>query len=133
MSIISAKVTKIQENQGVYLLELLCSNYNLSMMSLSLNKNIKVNTIVNLNIQAVNVAIAKDTCKDISYSNQVKCTITSCEYCEILCSFELSFNDIIIESVITAKSAKRLDLKKNDKVVALIKASHISIQSISDD
>ena len=41
--------------------------------------------------------------------------------------------DILIESIITVDSSKRMDLKENDEVTLLIKASDLSILEVIND
>ena len=49
---------------------------------------------------------------------------------ELLCSIELEIGKHKLNSLITASSAQRLDLKINDEVLALIKASELSIKDL---
>jgi molybdopterin-binding protein len=49
-----------------------------------------------------------------------------------LSSISLLLVDSTIESVITTESAERMGLKVGDDVVALIKASEVSIEKVYD-
>ncbi len=103
------------------------------MMSLELKDEVKVGKRVILGIKPTTVAIAKDFSGDISYSNQIESTIQSIEIGKLLCSIKLISKETTFESIITSKSAKRLDLKENDNVTAFIKASEISISKVLDE
>ncbi len=99
----------------------------LSMMSLELNDNIKIGTKVELNVKPSSVAVATNFSGDISYSNQIKMEIKDIDCGQLLSSLRLQKNEFILESLITAKSTKRMNLKKGDIVTAFIKANELSI------
>jgi molybdopterin-binding protein len=73
------------------------------------------------------VAIALPNMGDISMANQLKCKISSINNGKILSKIELTCKDKTITSIITANSSKRLNLKADDTVIALIKANEISL------
>jgi molybdopterin-binding protein len=103
------------------------------MMSLDIDKNIKIGTTVRLIIKPSHIAIAKNFSGDVSYSNILKVTIVSVENGQLLSSIKLKYFDTVLESIITVSSSKRMDLKEGDEVIAFIKASEISIGEITDD
>ncbi|RLC45308.1 MAG: transporter [Candidatus Cloacimonadota bacterium] len=100
------------------------------MMSLDLSKDIEVGKKVSLNIKPTFVAIGKNFSGELSYSNKINSIIDSIEYGELLCSIKLSSAESIFESIITVESASRMNLKVGDEVIALIKASELSISEI---
>ena len=61
------------------------------------------------------------------YSNQIKMQIISIENGKLLSSIKLQKDKFILESLITAKSSKRMNLKNKDNITAFIKANEISI------
>ena len=133
MSKLKAKIKEIQTVDSLNIVSFDFFGTTLTMMSLELKDEIKVGKNVSLAIKPTTVAIAKNFFGDISYSNQIKCNINSIEIGELLCSIKLITNGISFESIITTKSAKRLDLKKEDEVTAFIKASEISILEVLDE
>lgn len=133
MSNLIATIKEIQTVDSLNIVSFDFFGTTLTMMSLELKDEVKIGKQVILRIKPTTVAIAKDFSGDISYSNQIESTINSIEIGELLCSIKLNSNNTIFESIITSKSAKRLDLKENDKVTAFIKASEISILKVLDE
>ncbi len=73
------------------------------------------------------VAIALPNIGEISMANQLKCKIKSIQNGKILAKIELTCKGETLISIITSNSSKRLNLKENDTVIALIKANEISL------
>lgn len=126
---LEAKVISIQSVEDLNIVKFEFENHILSMMSLGL-KDTKINSRVILSANPSHIAIAKDFSGLLSYSNQIKTKITHIEMGELLCSIELEIGKHKLNSLITASSAKRLNLKINDEVLALIKASELSIKDV---
>ena len=85
---------------------------------------------VKLAIKPTHIAIGKEFSGEVSYSNQLKCTILNIENGELLSSITLKVFDTLLESIITVNSSKRMDLKVGDNVTAFIKASDLSIGEV---
>jgi len=132
MNCITAKVSEIQESDKLHLVKFDSNGYTLSMVCLELNRDIEVETAVKLSISPSHIAIAKDFTTKVSYSNRLNATILSIENGKLLTTIKLKFFDTVLESIITAESSKRLDLKVKDKVTALIKATELSILEVVD-
>lgn len=132
MNKIPAKVTDIQTCDILNITSFNFANFNLSMMSLEL-LNLKVNSKVILTAKPSSVAIGKDFNGEISYSNQLKGKIQSIENGELLTYIKVLVDEIIIQSIITKKSSQRMDLKKDDEAICIIKASDLSILEILND
>lgn len=127
MNQISATVTKIESFENITIVSFLASDQPLKMMSLEINKNLQVGSIVTLGVKASSVSIAKSLESELSISNQLKTTIEDVNNGMLLTSIKLRFGDATLESIITLESSKRLDLKKNETLIALIKSSDLSI------
>ncbi|RMD45877.1 MAG: transporter, partial [Aquificota bacterium] len=69
---------------------------------------------------------------EISLSNRIETTVKDIKKGKILTQLRLSFSNKEITSIITTESAKRLNLKVGDKVVAFIKANEVSLMEIVD-
>ena len=130
MSKLIATIKKIQNVENLNIVTFDFNSISLKMMSLDLSKDIEVGKKVSLNIKPTFVAIGKNFSGELSYSNKINSTIDSIEYGELLCSIKLSSAESIFESIITAESASRMNLKVGDEVIALIKASELSISEI---
>ncbi len=133
MSELIATVKKIENCDSLNIVEFNCNGQVLTMMSLELSKNIKLETKVNLVVKPTHITIASNYTGEISCSNKLATTISAINNGKLLSSIKLSFLDITLEAIITAKSSKDMNLKVGDEVVAFIKASELSIQSIIND
>jgi molybdopterin-binding protein len=129
MNNFQAEVIKINSLENLTIVQFLHKETILSMMSLGLS-NIQVGTKVNLCINASHIAIAKDFQGDISLSNRFNCIIKKLVKGELLSSISLDFKGTKLTSIITTNSVNRMNLKENDEVTALVKASELSIQKV---
>lgn len=129
MNKLEATVSKIDSLENLTIVQFDFLGITLSMMSLGLS-NIKVGTKVILNINASHIAIAKDLKGEISLSNKLECIIEKLDKGKLLSSLTLRIKDTKITSIITTNSVNRMNLCQNDKVIALIKASELSIQKV---
>ena len=130
MNHIDAKVIMIEKKDNITLVSFSAQKQNLKMMSLGLNTPIKEGSPVTLGVKATSIALAKNLSGEISMSNQLPCTIVSLNKGELLCSITLRFGDALIESITTLKSASTMNLELEDEVIALIKASELSILEV---
>lgn len=129
MNTLKAKVKQIDSLDNLTIVKFDYKGITLSMMSLGL-KDINLQSEVILSINASHIAIAKDLKGDISLSNVFNCVITKLDKGELLSSLKLQINDDYLTSIITTNSVNRMNLKVNDKVQALVKASEISIKKV---
>lgn len=129
MNKLEAQVNKIDSLENLTIVQFNFKDIELSMMSLGLS-NIEVGTKVILSINASHIAIAKDLRGDISLSNRLDCVIKKLDKGELLSSLTLDFKGISLTSIITTNSVNRMNLKENDQITALIKASELSIQKV---
>ncbi len=128
-----ARVKNIKTIDSLNIVEFDFSNIVLKMMSLELHKDIKIGSKVELLVKPSNIVISKKYIEDISLSNQTLAKIVAIENGELLSSISLQVNDTFLESIITKESAQRLNLKENENINILIKASDLSILRILND
>ena len=128
-----ATVKSIENLEQLNIVEFEFNAHVLKMMSLDLNTNIRVGKKVVLSVKPTNIALAKDLAGEISFSNQMEATIQTLTHGKLFSSVGLAINDIVFESIITLSSAKRMNLRINDKVIMLIKASDLFILDVFDD
>ena len=133
MSQIIATIKKINSIDNLNIVEFDFNGITLKMMSLDLNEHIKIDKKVKLNVKPSNVILAKNLEGEISLSNRLVAIIEDIENGELLSSIILKINSTILESLITVDSSKRMNLKKGEEVIVLIKASNLSIQEVLDD
>jgi len=130
MNNIKAIVTNIQTVDNLSIVTFQAKDTQMKMMSLGLNTPIEIDSKVILGVKASSVLIAKDLSGMISSSNQLPCIVKNVKNGELLSSLNLSFNDTTIQSVITKDSSLKMNLQKGDSVLAIIKASELSILEV---
>jgi molybdopterin-binding protein len=127
------KVKEIEYCDSLHIIRFDFRGEVLSMMSLDISDNIKIGTRVKLVVKPTHIAIAKKFSGDVSYSNQLPCTIKSINNGKLLSSIKLSVYDTVLESIITVNSSQKMNLKVGDEVIAFVKASELSIGEVLDD
>jgi molybdopterin-binding protein len=130
MSQITAIITDIESVDNLNIVKFDFLGQPLKMMSLGLSEEVAVGKCVILGIKPTHIAIGKDLSGLLSYSNQIPSKIISCEHGKLLSSIKLSVQDIMLESIITLESALSMDLKEDDEVTIMIKASQLSILEV---
>jgi molybdopterin-binding protein len=130
MSSLIAKVAKIQRYNLLHIVEFDCYSKSLYMISLDLTESITIGREVKLTIKPSHIVIAKEFQGDISFPNRLECTILSIERGELLSNIKLRFFDYILETFIMFKSYKEMKLKVGDRVVAMFKATELSIEEV---
>lgn len=133
MSQIKAIITCIDSVESLNIVTFDFHGTALKMMSLDLSEEIGVGRKVILAVKPSHIAIAKEFSGIVSYSNQLKATIHSCDNGKLLSSIKLRIEDVMLESIITLDSVLKMDLKAGDEVTAMIKASELSIVEVLDD
>ena len=128
-----ARVKDIKTIDSLNIVEFDFNNILLKMMSLELNKDLKIGSKVELLVKPTSVAISKKYIENISLSNQALAKIVAIENGELLSSISLEIGDTTFESIITKESSKRLDLQEGNIVNILIKASDLSILRVLHD
>lgn len=123
---IHAIVKSLEVCEILYLTHFAFGDFSLSMISLEL-EDLNINDKVILTAKPTAIAIAKDIKGYLSYSNQLQGVIIYIQYGQLLTDIQVQVNNTNINSIITTNSAKRMDLKKNELVTCLIKASDLSI------
>lgn len=132
MSQIIAKVSQIQKEQNLHIVKFDFEGTALKMMSLDLNDKIKIGTNVALNIKPTHMALARDFSGEVSYSNKIQAKVIKVDNGKLLSSIELQVHDVVLESVITSDSSKRMNIKIDDELTILVKASELSISKVLD-
>ncbi|OCL84776.1 TOBE domain-containing protein [Arcobacter porcinus] len=128
-----ARVKSIQTSDSLNIIEFDFYNNIFKMMSLDLIENLQVGSRVELLVKPTNISISKNHIEDISLSNQALAKIISINSGKLLSNIILEINDTKLESIITKSSQERLNLKENDEVNILIKASDLSIYRVLND
>jgi len=127
MNQIKAKVIQIKNVDTLHSLTFSLNQQRIQMLSLELDSNIKVGSVVHLGIKSTHIAIAKNLKGLLSLENRLKAKVLSIENGKILSSVCLDIDGFTVESIIGVESIKTLNLQVEDRVLVLINASDISI------
>ncbi len=130
MNRIDAVVTALESIDNISIVNFKVADQIMTMMALELDNALVVGSLVTLGVKASNIALAKELNGLLSISNQLPITIESINHGRLLCSVKFSFAGSLVESIITKKSALRMDLQVGMKSIALIKSSELSILEI---
>lgn len=130
MSTLSATIKKIQSVDNLNLVTFDFNGIDLKMMSLGLGKETQVGKKVILAIKPSSVAIAKEFSGEVSYANKIHASIVEVNNGELLSRITLQANGNIFESLITCEVSKHMKLEAGERVIALLKASELSISEI---
>lgn len=127
MNQLKGKVIHIKKVETLHYLSLRVGEEIIHMLTLELPLSISVGTDVNISIKPTNIGISKKIEKDISIVNQLKAKVIHIENGQILSSICLRIEGSELESVLSFSAFKRLNLKVDDEVFALMSESNLSI------
>jgi len=97
------------------------------MIALELDPFIVLGANVLLGVKGSNIILSKELNIQLSASNLISCVVKEVNNGKLLCWVDLIFQNITIQSLITKDSSILMDLKKDDQVLAIIKASELFI------
>ncbi len=132
MSSIVATIETIQTNESLNLVSFFVGEERLSMMSLELHKSLKEGSKVKLAIKPSHIALSREKQFGLSSANQVEVMIKNIKNGVLLSSVTLNFCGNVLEALITRESQERLQLCEDEKIVAIINESELSISEIVD-
>ena len=124
---IKAKISAIEQNDGVSVFEFSAENLSLKMLSLENLQNLKIGDEVRLNFKSSDVFVATSRILNCSVSNEIKAQISDIEQGQITSSLHLNAGKVEFESIITTASLKRLNLALGDQIYAYVKATSLYI------
>ena len=124
---IKAKISAIEQNDGVSVFEFSAENLSLKMLSLENLQNLKIGDEVRLNFKSSDVFVATSPLLNCSVSNEIKAEISDIQKGEITSSLHLNAGEFEFESIISAASLKRLNLALGDQIYAYVKATSLYI------
>ncbi len=133
MSELIATVDSVKSVDNLNIVTFNCNDIKLTMMSLDIDKDIQIGKRVLLGCKPSSIALAKDFQGVISFSNELECKVEDIEFGELLAMVSLKFEQFKLESLITKNTIDRMEIKKDDRVKAFIKASELSILEVLDN
>ena len=130
MNKIAAIITDIQSVDTLNIVSFDVAGQLMQMMALELDERLAVGSKVIVGAKATNIVLARERVEAITISNQLEVKIVGIDMGTLLCSVCFDFGGERWESIITRESALRTELRADDKIVALIKSSELSIVEI---
>lgn len=130
MNYIDATITEIHSADNINIVSFDAKGERLLMIALELEDTLTVGSNVVLGVKATSIALAKELYAQLSISNQLKMKIEHVNKGQLLSSIKLCFAGTSLQSIITQEASSQMDLKEGDEVVALIKASELSIVEV---
>ncbi len=127
MNQLKATIRQIENIDNLNLLTLSCGKQHIRILTLELNPNLKVGSVVTLSVKSTDIAIAKNCNGILSYTNQLKAKITHLNNGKLLSSVRVDIEGFGLESIIMLDSSLKMGLRVSDEVVILIQGSDISI------
>ena len=124
---IKAKISAIEQNNGVSVFEFSAEILSLKMLSLENLQNLKIGDEVLLNFKSSDVFVATSPLLNCSVSNEIKAEISDIQKGEITSSLHLNAGKFEFESIISTASLKRLNLALGDQIYAYVKATSLYI------
>ena len=126
---IKAKLISKKQNDEIAALKFCtASKQELFMVAIGIASKLELGEWVDCEVKSSDVIVSKTKLKDCSLSNEIECVIKEMEVGEILTSLVLGAKDFTLNSIITSNSARRLNLKLEERVYAYIKATQIYIK-----
>lgn len=92
---------------------------------------LKVSSDVYMVFKETEMAIGKNLSGGLSLRNRFAATITAVDLGKVLAKVEIDFKGHRLHSIITARSARNLDLKIGDQVEGIVKTTEISLMEIT--
>ena len=124
---IKAKISAIEQNDGVSVFEFSAENLSLKMLSLENLQNLKIGDEVRLSFKSSDVFVATSRLLNCSVSNEIKAQISDIQKGQITSSLHLNAGKFEFESIISTASLKRLNLALGDQIYAYVKATSLYI------
>ena len=124
---IKAKISAIEQNDGVSVFEFSAENLSLKMLSLENLQNLKIGDEVRLGFKSSDVFVATSALLNCSVSNEIKVRISDIQKGQITSSLHLNAGKFEFESIISTASLKRLNLAAGDQIYAYVKATSLYI------
>jgi len=130
MSVFTATIQKIQEYDSLHIVDFDFQGQCLTMISLELGENLMVGKRVELTLKPTHIALGKNISGTLSFANVINAKVDSFENGVLLSTVKLLVEEVVLESIVTVESLKKMSLQKGSEVSLLIKASELSIARV---
>lgn len=130
MNYITAQLLDVKASKQMHFLHCYSGQHQLHLIVLGLNEGVKVGSQVVLGVKSTNVSFAKGKDTHISISTQLEAVVKHIHCGELVCEVELDLGEFTLMSIIMKEVAEKMSLQIGDEVLALIKATDLSIVEV---
>ncbi|MCB0295786.1 MAG: TOBE domain-containing protein [Calditrichaeota bacterium] len=130
MNRLKAEITAIESGGHISLVELRAHGDRFSCVVIETPQTaayLRIGREVEILFKETEVSIAKDLSGEISLRNRIPAMIKQVDKGAVLARIVLDYRGLEIVSIITTRSANRLNLRPGDRVIGLVKANEVSI------
>jgi molybdopterin-binding protein len=130
MNKLEAKIVNVESADNISLVDLQANGDLFSCVVIETPASadyLQIGNFVHILFKETEVSIGKNLSGQISLRNQISSVIKQIEKGRVLTKIVLDYKGIAIGSIITTRSANKLNLQVGEAVVGLIKANEVSI------
>lgn len=127
MNKLTGTLQALKEIDSLHQLTFSLGEQNLHLLTLELNREMKLGSTHQLSVKSTDIAIAKNLSGELSYLNQLEGKVVSIQNGALLSSVVLEIEGFKLESVIPYQAVISMDLQIGDEVVALVRGSEVSV------
>lgn len=127
MNQFKAQLQKIEHIDALHQLEFELQKQKLSLLTLEPPKGLQTNCEYCIGVKSTAIALAKNLSGVLSYSNQLHANVTKITRGTIMSSVTIEIEGSVCESLIPDRAITQMDLRVEDKVVALIRGSDLFV------
>ncbi len=132
MNTLHAVITNIDRHESLSFLEIDAAGIPLGILLFDLNPRFRKGCGVKVLFKETEVSLAKELAGEVSFSNRFSAIVTAIKSSCMLADITLLSAAGEFASIITVRAVEKLDLKINDEVTVLIKASQLSLDARQD-
>lgn len=134
MNKLQCVVASVSKSDMLTKIDMVCDDVALTAFTIDIDcKSNCVDKKVTVLFKESEVSIAKNFVGEISLQNRFTCKIQNIQEGELLAQLRLSFLNYQIDSIISMKSVKTMDLQVGDNVMALVKSTEMIVMDIDDE
>ena len=127
MNRLRGTISAVESAGHVRLVDVNVNGAAFSAILLEATERLRPGAAVTLAFKETEVSLAKNLSGLISLRNRLPAQVRAVEKGQVLAKVTLDYQGVDVVSIITTRSAERLDLKAGDAVEALVKANEMTI------
>ncbi len=134
MNQLRGKITEIETDGNISLVTIEAEEIRFSSTVIDTTESasyLNVGSDIYMVFKETEMAIGKNLSGGLSLRNRFVATITTIILGKVLAKVEIDFKGHRLHSIITARSARNLDLKIGDQVEGIVKTTEISLMEIT--